>query len=68
MSVVAKAKRLGMITINQYDQHPSALSYRKAVYRAVKKGLLRRVSGCKPNNVQYVPVEGANEQVTTTPR
>lgn len=39
---VRHAKQMGFVMVNQYDGSPSALRYRKAVYRAVKRGLLKR--------------------------
>jgi hypothetical protein len=59
-SVVDTAKRLGRVSIDQYDQHPRALAYRRAVYRAVKKGLLKRVKS-PPQNATYVAVEAPND-------
>ncbi len=52
--VVAQAKRDGYIQIDQYDQHHRALRYRRAVYRAVKLGLLKRVKS-PPSSATYRP-------------
>ena len=50
---VEDAKRIGSIVINQFDAHPRALAYRRAVYRAVKRGLLKRVKS-PPSRARYI--------------
>ena len=51
---VKLARQHGVITANQYDQHPRALRWRAAIRRAVKRGLLRRVKGSRPSCMRYV--------------
>ena len=53
LEVAEKARRQGSIQIDQYDQRASALRYRRAVYRAVKAGLLKRVKS-PPSRATYV--------------
>lgn len=54
---VKLAKKHGRVECNQYDQHPSAIRWRAAIRRAVKKGLLRRTKGSSPSRSFYVPAE-----------
>ena len=51
--VAEKCRRFGRIEVNQYDQHPRAIRFRRAVYRAVKAGLLKRVKS-PPSRATYV--------------
>ena len=56
LQIAEMAKRTGRVTVNQYDQHPRAIQFRRAIYRAVKHGLIQRVKS-KPSNATYIPKE-----------
>lgn len=60
---VAKiARRYGFVEFNAYDQHPRAISWRAAVRRAVKHGLLVRRKGCKPSRMIFIPAPDKHTQ------
>lgn len=58
--IVEKAKRIGFVQVNQCDTRPDAFRYRRAVYRAVKLGMLKRVKS-KPSAATYRVVSGVRE-------
>ncbi len=61
------AVQSGVLECDQYDQHPRAVRFRKAVYRAVEAGLLAREKGSKPSRMRYRPTQSARDLVSAAP-
>lgn len=66
MTPVEIARRVGHVECNQYDQRPSAIRFRRAIYRAVKRGLLKRHKQSKPSRMIYTPVSPQGATVKET--
>ena len=62
--VAERARKSGCLIINQYDQSPRSLRFRRAVYRAVKAGLLKRQKS-PPSAAVYVPTQPPHTGATT---